>query len=142
MSILESLESANLARLSEEEQEALLSYQDWKVTEKVRYKGTMYNADGSTGILAHSDEKKNDFNFCLITKIIIFKEKVAFLVKKMEKSLIVELGLYQVFDVTDSKPFVVKIEDLANFVPVNIYTMKIRNNESKFSSLRHLPIMF
>ena len=60
----------------------------------------------------------------------------------MDKSLIVESGLYQVFDVIDSKPFVVKIEDLANFVPVNIYSMKIRNNESKFSSLRHLPIMF
>ena len=60
----------------------------------------------------------------------------------MDKSLIVELGLYQMFDVMDYKPFVIKIEDLANVVPVNIYSMRKSSNESKFSSLRHLPMMF
>ena len=121
------------------------------VADHILYKNTSYCCDGKTCVLIHTNDRKSNFGFGIITKIIV--KKNANLPKENQTRVIV---VYQLTESDYMKNFdlfrinlipgkfgKVNIEDLAAYAPVHLHTVHPSNqNLTTLASLHNKPILF
>ena len=113
---------------------------------KIVFKNVEYNCDGHSCILLHENESKSEFSFGLLIKFLVKKSvqgelEVNILYQATNHDYLENFGLFKIEPTEQFR--IVKINSLATFSPLNLYTANPLSKESfTVVSLRNKPILF